>query len=56
MTIDRLRAHLGFARMPFSKGLAHSALHAHSSHGEAVARITLRIDEQVVGVVNRVRV
>jgi len=51
MTIDRLRAHWGFTRMPFAKNLAPSMLHGHRSHGEAVARITWCIDEQVVGVV-----
>ncbi len=51
MTIDRLRAHWGFTRMPFTKDLAPSMLHTHRSHGEAVARITWCIDEQVVGVV-----
>jgi len=51
MTIDRPRAHWGFTRMPFTKDLAPSMLHTHRSHGEAVARITWCIDEQVVGVV-----
>ena len=51
MTIDRLRAHWGFSRMPFTKDLAPSMLHAHRSHGEAVARITWCIDEQAVGVI-----
>ncbi len=51
MTIDRLRAHWGFTRMPFAKDLAPSMLHTHRSHAEAVARITWCIDEQVVGVV-----
>lgn len=51
MTIDRLAAHWGFSRMPFSKDLAPSMLHTHRSHAEAVARITWCIDEQVVGVV-----
>ena len=36
MTIDRLRAHWGFTRMPFAKDLAPSMLHAHRSHAEAV--------------------
>ena len=36
MTIDRLRAHWGFTRMPFSKDLAPSMLHTHRSHAEAV--------------------
>ncbi len=51
MTIDRLRAHWGFTRMPFGKDLAPSMLHVHHSHAEAVARITWCIEEQVVGVV-----
>ena len=51
MTIDRLRSHWGFTRMPFSKALAPSMLHEHASHCQAVARITWCIDEQVLGVV-----
>jgi type II secretory pathway predicted ATPase ExeA len=51
MTIDRLRAHWGFSRMPFAKDLAPSMLHPHRSHGEAVARVTWCIEEMVMGVV-----
>ena len=51
VTIDRLRAHWGFTRMPFAKDLAPSMLHTHRSHAEAVARITWCIDEQAMGVV-----
>ena len=51
MTIDRLRAHWGFSRMPFAKDLAPSMLHTHRSHAEASARITWCIDERVMGVV-----
>ena len=51
MTIDRLRAHHGFSRMPFGKDLAPGALHAHRSHAEAVARITWCIAERAIGVV-----
>jgi type II secretory pathway predicted ATPase ExeA len=51
MTIDRLRAHWGFSRMPFSKDLAPSMLHSHKSHAEAVARITFCVEERVLGVV-----
>lgn len=51
MTIDRLRAHWGFTRMPFAKDLAPSMLHTHRSHAEAVARIAWCVDEQVIGVV-----
>jgi type II secretory pathway predicted ATPase ExeA len=51
MTIDRLRAHWGFTRMPFAKDLAPSMLHSHHSHAEAVARVSWCIDEVVMGVV-----
>ena len=51
MTIDRLRAHWGFSRMPFAKDLAPSMLYSHRSHAEAVARVTWCIDEVVMGVV-----
>ncbi len=51
MTIDRLRAHWGFTRMPFSKDLAPSMLHGHKGHDEAVARITWCIDERVLGLI-----
>lgn len=51
MTIDRLRAHWGFTRMPFSKDLAPSMLHAHRSHAEASARITWCVEEQAIGLV-----
>jgi type II secretory pathway predicted ATPase ExeA len=51
VTIDRLRAHWGFSRMPFSKDLAPSMLHSHKSHAEAVARITFCVEERVLGVV-----
>jgi type II secretory pathway predicted ATPase ExeA len=51
VTIDRLRSHWGFTRMPFSKDLAPSMLHAHASHGEAVARISWCVDERVLGLV-----
>ena len=50
MTIDRLRAHWGFTRMPFAKDLAPSMLHSHRSHAEAVARVAWCIDEQALGV------
>lgn len=39
MSIDRLRTHYGFTRMPFGKDLAPGMLHAHGAHAEAVARI-----------------
>ena len=51
MSIDRLRAHYGFSRMPFGKDLAPGMLHAHGAHAEAVARISWCISEQAIGVI-----
>ena len=52
MSIDRLRAHYGFTRMPFGKDLAPGMLHTHASHGEAVARIGWGNSEQAIGVIS----
>jgi len=52
MSIDRLRAHYGFSRMPFGKDLAPGMLHTHGAHAEAVARISWCISEQAIGVVS----
>jgi len=52
MSIDRLRAHYGFSRMPFGKDLAPGMLHAHGAHAEAVARIAWCISEQAIGVIS----
>ena len=52
MSIDRLRAHYGFSRMPFGKDLAAGMLHAHGTHAEAVARIGWCISEQAIGVIS----
>jgi len=49
--IDKLQAHYGFSRMPFGRDLAPGMLHRHSSHNEAVARITWCISERSIGVV-----
>jgi len=51
VTIDRLRAHWGFSRMPFTKDLAPSMLHTHRSHAEAVARISWCVEERAIGLV-----
>jgi type II secretory pathway predicted ATPase ExeA len=51
VSIDRLRAHYGFTRMPFGKDLAPGMLHGHRAHGEAVARICWCITEQAIGVI-----
>jgi len=50
MTLDRLQAHYGFTRMPFGRALAPGMLHRHSSHAEAVARISWCINERALGV------
>lgn len=52
MSIDRLRAHYGFSRMPFGKDLAPGMLHAHNAHKQAVARISWCITEQAIGVIS----
>lgn len=51
MSIDRLRAHWGFTRTPFSKDLAPSMLATTSAHGEAVARISWCVTEDALGVI-----
>jgi type II secretory pathway predicted ATPase ExeA len=51
MSIDRLRAHWAFSRMPFSKDLAPSMLASTGAHNQAVARIGWCVDEQALGVV-----
>jgi type II secretory pathway predicted ATPase ExeA len=51
MSIDRLRAHWGFTKMPFGKDLAPSMLHSHRCHAEAVARINWCISESAIGVI-----
>jgi type II secretory pathway predicted ATPase ExeA len=49
--IDRLQAFWGFTKMPFGKQLAPSALHRHTAHSEAVARITWCVCEHALGVI-----
>ena len=51
MSIERLRAHYGFGRMPFGRQLAPQMLHRHPGHDEAVARITWCINEAALGVI-----
>jgi type II secretory pathway predicted ATPase ExeA len=49
--IDKLQSFYGFTRMPFGRDLAPSMLHRHTSHAEAVARITWCVDQRALGVV-----
>jgi type II secretory pathway predicted ATPase ExeA len=51
MTIERLRAHYGFGRMPFGRDLAPSMLHRSAGHAEATARIAWCVSERALGVV-----
>ena len=51
MSIDRLRAHWGLSRTPFTKELATSMLFASAAHQEAVARVDWIISERSLGVV-----
>lgn len=50
MTIDQLRAHYGFSRMPFGKDLAPQMLFGSRGHKEAVARIAWLVSEAGIGV------
>jgi type II secretory pathway predicted ATPase ExeA len=49
--ISNIKAHFGFARMPFGKDLAPDALHQHKGHAEAVARISWCISEGALGLI-----
>jgi type II secretory pathway predicted ATPase ExeA len=49
--IDKLQGFYGFTRMPFGRDLAPGMLHRHTSHAEAVARITWCVGEHALGVV-----
>jgi type II secretory pathway predicted ATPase ExeA len=49
--IERLHAHYGFTRVPFGRDLAPGMLHRHTSHAEAVARITWCINQHALGVI-----
>jgi type II secretory pathway predicted ATPase ExeA len=51
MSIDRLRAHYGFSRLPFGKDLAPGMLHGHRAHAQAVARISWCVAEQAIGLI-----
>ena len=51
MSIERLRAHYGFGRMPFGRDLAPGMLHHSHSHAQAVARVGWCIEERALGVV-----
>ncbi len=50
MTIELLRAHYGFSKMPFGKDVAPGALHRHAGHLEAVARVGFLVAESAAGV------
>ena len=51
MSIEQVRSHFGFTKMPFGKDLSPSALHRHGGHLEAVARIGFLVAEAAIGVV-----
>jgi type II secretory pathway predicted ATPase ExeA len=50
MSIEQVRSHFGFTKMPFGKDLALSMLHRHHGHQEALARISFLVQEQAIGV------
>jgi type II secretory pathway predicted ATPase ExeA len=49
--IEKLQGFYGFTRMPFGRDLAPGTLHRHTSHAEAVARITWCVDQRALGVI-----
>ena len=51
MTIEKLRDHYGFTKMPFRRDLAPGMLHRHGAHAEAAARISWCISEHALGVI-----
>ena len=51
MSIEKLRAHYGFTKMPFRRDLAPGMLHRHGAHAEAAARISWCISEHALGVI-----
>ena len=51
MSIEKLRAHYGFTKMPFRRDLAAGMLHRHGAHAEAAARISWCISEHALGVI-----
>jgi type II secretory pathway predicted ATPase ExeA len=51
VTVDKLRAHYGLTRTPFSRGIAPSQIFAARTHKEAVARLKWLVDETAIGVV-----
>ena len=51
MSIEQIRSHFGFTKMPFTKEISPSDLHCHTGHLEAVARINFLVDESAIGVI-----
>jgi type II secretory pathway predicted ATPase ExeA len=51
MTVDKLRAHYGLTRTPFSRSIAPSQIFQARTHKEAVARLRWLVDETAIGVV-----
>jgi type II secretory pathway predicted ATPase ExeA len=49
--IEKLQSHYGFTRTPFGKSLPPQALHRHTAHAEAVARIGWCVRERALGVI-----
>ncbi len=51
MSIDHLRPHWGFTRVPFTRELAPSMLFQSKGHAEAVARISWLVSGRALGIV-----
>lgn len=52
MSIEKLKAHYGFSRTPFSKDLSPQMLYRYREHEEAAARIRWVMDEVAIGVIS----
>ncbi|EQD38692.1 AAA ATPase, partial [mine drainage metagenome] len=52
MSIECLRAHYGFTKMPFGKDVAPQELYRNASHAEAVARVGFLVAETAAGVLS----
>ena len=51
MTVDKLKAHYGLTRTPFSRSIAPAQIFAARTHKEAVARLRWLVDETAIGVI-----
>ncbi len=51
MSINLIRSHYGFTKIPFGKELSPDSLFGSTSHLEAVARVSFLVEENAIGVI-----